>query len=949
MRNHLSGALALAMCASASASYAQDTAAPETGETADPAEESGAIVVTGSRVARTGFDNPTPTTVVSSEQIANSGLNDIGDILLQSPQISVGLGASNDTFQRDIGATFINLRGLGTNRTLVLVDGKRRVSGSRDGSQVDVSAIPAAMIESVEIITGGASAVYGADAVSGVVNIILKDDMEGLELAGRYGISSRGDAATYMLSAAGGGSFAGGRGSARFGVTYNKSETLRYVDRDYVYEDRATWVANPDNTGPDDGIADRIPASPFYSSTIAYDPGFVIDGQRYYYDDSTLIPQYATDCYGSVCTDGDYGYTGRERNLRNPRETLAAIAGIEYDVTDDITAFADFEFSFADTNTNGQSFFDSSLVLSRDNPFIPDEVAALMDANGMSTLTIGYEGEEIFGNKGYTNSRYTYTVSGGFRGGLTDRLDWEAFAQYGRRDQDYKIANTRIESRFFEAVDAVVDPTTGDVVCRSETAQAAGCVPINLFDGALTQEEKDYFQYTFQREVTNEQVLAGAQITGSLFDLPAGPLGIAVGAEYRKDKLSTLDDGLGARGLLYRTDNGGPAVNASTEVAEAFAELVAPVLRDSAVGSLDVEGAVRFSHYDTIGNTLAWKLGADWAPIEDIRFRVTRSRSVRAPNIVELFAPVTGGTLNITADPCDAASIDLAPNREANCRALGIPEGWTDPAAALALPTQLGGNPDLTEETSNSWTAGVVVSPLSGLRLSADWWSIKIDDAIQTIDGNSIVDNCVDSETLDNPFCELVTRGGFVGIDDPYVISQIDLRQVNVGALTARGIDFAASYSTYLDTISSDLGGRLTLRASVTYLDKLEELVDVDDPDSLLISDGEYGDPTWRGNGSIGYKDDGLSVFWNVRYVGSSKIDVQQTDEYYGGIEVDERFYHDVSVNYEFDSGLAIQAGVNNLFDEAPPVTPSTYTGAFDGSLFDNIGRFFFVGFSVGL
>lgn len=937
------------MLASASASYAQDAANPESGAVANPADEDNAIVVTGSRVARTGFENPTPTTVVSAEQIANSGLNDIGDILLQSPQISVGLGASNDTFERDIGATFVNLRGLGTNRTLVLVDGRRRVSGSRDGSQVDVSAIPASMIESVEIITGGASAVYGADAVSGVVNIILKDDMDGLTASGRYGLSSRGDADTYMLSLAGGGSFADGRGSARLGVTYNKSEMLKYTARDYVYEDRATWVANPANTGPDDGIADRIPASPFFSSNIAYDPSFVIGGQRYYYDDATLIPQYATNCYGTVCTDGDYGYTGRERNLRNPRETFAAIAGIEYEVSDAVTAFADFEFSFADTDTNGQSFFDSSLVLQRDNPFIPDEVAALMDANGLSTLTIGYEGEEIFGNKGYTNSRYTYSVSGGFRGALTDRLDWEAFAQYGRRDQDYKISNTRIESRFFEAVDAVVDPASGNVVCRSATAQAAGCVPIDLFSGALTDDELAYFQYTFLRNVTNEQVLAGAQITGSLFDLPAGPVGVAVGAEYRKDKLATLDDGLGARGLLYRTDNGGLSVNASTEVTEAFAEVVVPVLRDSFIGSLDVEGAARFSHYDTIGSTLAWKLGADWAPIDDLRFRVTRSRSVRAPNIVELFAPETGGTLNIAADPCDVSSISLAPNREANCRALGVPEGWVDPAAALALTTRLGGNPDLTEETSNSWTAGVVASPVAGLRLSADWWSIKIDDAIQTIDGNSIVDNCVDSDTLDNPFCALVTRGGFVGIDDPYVISQIDLRQVNVGALTARGIDFAASYSTYLDSISSGLDGRVMLRATVTYLDKLEELVDVDDPSSLLISDGEFGDPTWRGNGSIAYENGGLNVFWNIRYVGPSDIDVQRTDEYYGGIRVDERFYHDVSVSYEFDNDLTLQAGVNNLFDEAPPVTPSTYTGAFDGSLFDNIGRFFFVGFSLGL
>lgn len=906
------------------------------------------IVVTGSRVARTGFDNPTPTTVIGTEQIERTGLNDIGDILLQSPQISVGLGASNDTFQRDIGATFINLRGLGTNRTLVLVDGRRRVSGSREGSQVDVSSIPAAMVERVEIITGGASAVYGADAVSGVVNIILKDDYEGFNVTGRVGIADRGDAATYMVSASGGGKFADGKGSASVGMTYQKSDLLRYVDRDYAWGPGAlTFATNPANTGPNDGIPDRIVITNPHTIGNAYVPTFVIGGQRYFYDNG-LVPQPNTNCYGSVCSGGPYGYNNRERNLRNPREAFSAVAGVNYALTPGIEAFVDLEFAFSDTDTNGQSFFDSSLTLRRDNPTLPASVTALMDARSLTSLTIGYEGEDIFGNKRYTNSRYTYTAAAGLRGKLVDRFDWEAFYQYGRRDQDYKIANTRIESRFLEAVDVIADPVTGAPICRSASARAAGCAPVNLFNGMLSGADKSYFEYAFQRDVTNEQIVAGIQVTGPLFELPAGPLGVAVGAEYRKDKLHTIDDGLGARGLLYRTDNGGGSVDASTEVAEGFAELVVPLLKDFVLAkSLEIEGAARYSHYNTIGDTLAWKLGVEWAPIDPVRLRFTRSRSVRAPNIVELYSPDTLGTLNITADPCDAAEINLAPNREANCRALGIPVGWRDPAAALALRTALGGNPDLTEETSNSWTAGVVLSPLQGLRLSVDYWSIKIDDAIQTLDGNAIVEKCVDSATLANAFCPLVTRGNFVGLSDPYVISNIDLRQVNIGRLTARGIDVAANYTTALDGIKSGWGGRLGISATVTYLDKLEELVDAEDPDSLLIENGEFDDPTWRGTLNLSYSLGGLSTSWNMRYIGKSKIDVQQTSEYYGGVEVDERFYHDVFVSYKFDGGLTLQLGVNNLFDEHPPRTPSTYTGAFDGSLYDNVGRFFYVGFST--
>jgi len=941
VNNKLLSAVGLMALSLGSTARAQDLDAPGAAESQD------SIVVTGSRVARPEFDNPTPTTVIGQEQIERTGLNDIGDILLQTPQISVGLGASNDTFQRDIGATFINLRGLGTNRTLVLVDGRRRVSGSREGSQVDVSAIPASMIESVEIITGGASAVYGADAVSGVVNIKLRDDYEGLNVAGRVGISSRGDAETAMISTSGGGQFGNGKGSASFGLTYQKSKRLGYTDRDYTFGQGAlSFVTNPANTGPDDGIADRIVIREPHTIGSAFVPTFVVAGERYFYDDG-LVPQPNSDCYGTVCSGGPYGYNSRERALRNPRETFAAIANLDYELAPWVTGFVDFEFSFADSDTNGQSFFDSSLRLQRDNPTLPSEVTALMDANGLTALTVGYEGEDIFGNKEYTNSRYTYTAAAGLRGEIAGRFNWEAFYQYGRRDQDYKVGNTRIESRFFEALDAVRDPDTGETVCRSVTAQAAGCVPISIFGGRLTDEEMAYFQHTYQRDVTNEQMLAGFQLTGPIVELPAGPLGVAIGAEYRRDMLQTLDDGLGARGLLYRTDNGGAAVDASTEVSEAFAEIVVPVLKDFFLAdSLDVEGAVRFSHYDTIGSTWAWKLGADWAPIEDLRLRFTRSRSVRAPNIVELFSPDTLGTLNITADPCDVGEINLAPNREANCRALGIPVGWADPAYALALGTALGGNPDLSEETSDSWTAGFVVSPLPELRLSADYWSIKIEDAIQTLDGNSIVEKCVDSPTLDNAFCPLVTRGNFVGLSDPYVISEIDLRQVNIGRLTASGVDIAASYRTDLDSMIPSWGGRLYLSATVTYLEELEELVDVDDPTSLLIEDGESDDPTWKGTFNVSYNLDDLTASWTVRYIGGAEIDVQQSEEYYGGVEVDERFYNDIFVSYRFEDDMNVQLGINNLFDEHPPRTPSTYTGAFDGSLYDNVGTFFFAGFS---
>lgn len=908
------------------------------------------VVVTGSRIARGSFDTPTPTTTISSEQIQQTGLVDTGQIMMQNPQISVGLGATNDTFNRDLGSSFINLRGLGENRTLVLIDGRRRVSGSREGSQVDLASIPPGMIESIEIITGGASAVYGADAVSGVVNVKLKRDFEGLEASITSGLSQEGGAESYSANLLGGGFFAAGKGHASFGLSAQESKVLRYTDRDYAFgPDAVQFVNNPANTGPNDGIPDRLMIHDPHTIGSAYEPTFVIAGQRYLWDDGGLVTFDPSHCYNnaSACAGGPYGYNNRERTLRNPRTGVSAISNIRYEFTPSVTFLSGFDFSYARTATNGQSYFDTGMSLARANPTIPDEVAALMDANGLTRLTVGTVQEDRFGNKQYENTRYTFTVNLGFEGKLGERFDWQTFAQYGRRTQNYQISNTRIEARFFEALNAISDPVTGATVCASATARAAGCIPVDVFSGRpATAQEKAYWSYALNRKVENEQTLAGFQITGELLQLPAGPLSFAFGGEYRKDTLSASDDGLAARGELYRTDNGAQPVNASTDVTEAFVETVVPVLKDLPfVRMFEVEGAVRLSDYSSIGSTTAWKLGASWAPIEDVRFRVTRSESVRAPNIIELFGPESRGTLNITQDPCDVSSIALMPNREANCRALGVPAGWIDPAASLALLTVLGGNQNLTEETSESWTVGMVLTPsfLPRLRLSVDWWRIEIDDAIQTLDGNTIVDNCVDSPSLNNVFCPLVTRGNLIGINDPYAISRIDLRQVNVGQLSAEGVDVSVAYQFQLAELSSALNGSLDLRLSLVYLAELEELVDANDPTSLLIKDGEYKDPTWRGLLSLGYRLDKLSSTWSVRYVGSSVLDAQRSREF-NVYDVPSKFYHDLFVGYALFENTDLSFSVNNVMNQKPPQIPSLNAGAGDASLYDNIGRYFVLG-----
>ena len=917
---------------------------------AEAANEVEEIVVTGSRVTRSGFDTPTPVAVLSQEVIERSGMVDLGEVIRQAPQIGIGLGSNNDTFERDIGSSYVDLRSLGISRTLVLVDGRRRVAGSRAGSQVDLSAIPAGLVERVEVITGGASAVYGADAVSGVVNIITKKDVDGLIIDAQLAETERGDGELNSLSIAGGGEIAGGAGSFSFGVVAQETGVIRNVDRSYTWRPNGNlWrVPNPANTGPSDGIPDNVDFADLLIPSIPFDPTIVVGGQRYIVENGAVRLPNNENCNPIVtvfCQGGSDGYDSSDRNLRTPKDVFSGMANMRLEVAPDVDFTASLHVAHSETKTNGQSFFDGGLVFTRDNPTLPSEVTALMDANGLTSLSVGIVQNQTLGTKELENRRFTFTSSVGLEGRISDRFDWELFYQYGRRDQNYSIGNTRIESRFFEAIDVISDPVTGDPVCRSDAARAAGCVPLDIWSGLVSDADKAYFEYQMNRNVVTEQNIAGFQIVGDLFELPAGNMTVAGGAEYREDSLRGADDGLAARGELYRTDNGGGAVEGEVSVAEVFVEAVAPIASDlPGIHDLALEGAVRFSDYDTIGSTTAWKTGLSWAPVDSVRFRGTVSRSVRAPNLFELFAPGTRGTLNLDFDPCDVNFIDDNPNRTANCRAVGIPDGWIDPVSFAALTTVLGGNPNLDEEESDSWTVGLVFDSLlvDGLRIAVDYWNIEITGAVETIDGDTLVQRCYDSDSPDNVFCQSVTRGGFVGVSDPFAISQIDLRQINIGSLNAAGIDFAVNYVVPRQI----LGGDVSFALSGVYLEEFEQQADASDSGSLIIRDGEVTHPTWRGNYDITYDRDRWQGRWRGRYIGSV-MNVggnQQSSELFETNTASSKVYHDLFVGYEATESLSLRFGVNNVFDTRAPRTWFTYSGTFDAALHDNAGRSFFAG-----
>lgn len=912
------------------------------------------IIVTGSRIARDGFTTPTPVTVVDAAVIETSGFVNIDDILQRVPAVGVGLGSANTLRQDDAGAAFVNLRGLGTNRSLTVVNGRRRVSGSRASSAVDLNTIPASMIERVEVISGGASAIYGADAVSGVVNVITKTDFDGLELAARGGVSQRGGGANYSLSAHGGTRFAEDRGSINVGVTYAQTFELLATERDFGQ----TWVltlGNPDNTGPADGIVDIITIPDFQSTYLTDDVNFFVDDTAFIYTADGL-----DTVTGDLIRGGELGFQdgGNAVNqvdffqLRIPQDTVSIRGDLTYRLTDGVSVFAEAEFSTTDSSTNTQYYrFDQRGFwlngnggprIQRDNLFLPAEVAALMDAEGLTELAVRKRFRDELGALRNIHDRTTYTVVSGLKGAFANGWQWQAFYQYGAYDDSIRNTNLFIASNFLAAVDVIADPATGQPVCRDAAARAHGCVPYNLFQrGPLTQDQRDYMVHTRLQRVENTQRMFGAELTGEVVMLPAGAVSFAAGVERRKETLQTQDDGLSLNGEVSFLGLASPRqpVDEDFSVTEGFVEVLVPVLRDIAlVEALEVEGAVRLSDYDTIGTATAWKAGLNWSVSEDVRLRFTRSRNVRAPNLIELFGPSNLTNRNFI-DPCDITRIAETPNREANCRAFGIPEGFVDSFALTEVFE--GGNPELTEETSNSLTVGAVITPrwIAGLSLSIDYWAIRIDDAISRFGAEEVADRCFDAASIDNVFCDLITLG------DDFNLDRIQIIDINVSELRTSGIDLAASYAFDAAAL-----GRFGIDLIGTYLIEKEQLVVPDDPNTLVVEDGEYTDPTLRLNVTLSYLRGGWTVNLINRYISGSDIDRQASAERYDISEVGARVYTDLLVGYDIDERVSVFAGINNLLDKDPPYSAFTYTGGQNfvsggsATLYDNIGRFFHFG-----
>jgi outer membrane receptor protein involved in Fe transport len=821
-------ALSLASAASAQTVPAQneqppaggDTPGNETPDASDEVTRTGDspedIVVTGTRIVRSGFSSPTPLNVVSLEEIQNSSpTNNIADFVNQLPALSGSTRPSNSRLSLSSGTAGINalnLRNLGEIRTLVLLDGRRSV-GSTVTGLVDINTFPQALVRSVEIVTGGASATYGSDAVAGVVNFILDDEFQGLKLQADSGITTRGDGFNYSFSAAAGTGFADGRGHVLLNAEYANREGIFQVDREWNQRGFRT-ISNPAFTNTN-GMPQNLVR--FMTGTSNALPGSIINASTggtanrlrgIYFGRGGSVNQfnYGTINSSTLTTGGDWELADNSRRigLDAAEERWGVFGRVSFELADWIEVYGEASYNWQETLFNAGPQLTTSLTLQRDNAFLIQTLGPER-LQGINTVTIGTTAVDLpFRKSNNERDVQRYVLGGGGEFQLFgNEANWSAYGQYGETNTREQLIDIMRPTRINAASDSVFAQAgnpggfaPGTIVCRINVDRLANgqpntanddpnCVPLNrLGIGVASQAAIDYVLGDPFREQKLKQIVAGVNLSLTPFATWAGDVSVAVGAEYRKEKVS------GSVPIEFQTGfsvgNFLPTFG-SYNVKEAYLETVVPL-----GFGLEFNGAVRATDYSTSGYVTTWKVGATWEPIEDIRLRATRSRDIRAPNLNELFQAGTSRT--------DTVDNPFTPE-------LGD---------RLTFRETTTGNLNLRPEKADSFNAGVVVQPrfLRGFSASADYFEIKLKDAIGQFFAQDIVNRCFEGR---QEFCDAFGP-------DPLGQRDIFVRAspFNFSQQTVRGIDFEASYRLPLERVFGDSQGAFSFRGLATrYIDNI--------------------------------------------------------------------------------------------------------------------------------
>ena len=873
-----------------------------------PAEMS-EVIVTATRIARSGFSAPTPTTQIGSEDLQKAGVTNVADQLNKVPSFRATTTPSTTSHaSQNAGGNFLDLRGLGPNRTLVLVDGRRHVPTTSSGL-VDINVIPTALIDRVDVVTGGASAAWGSDAVSGVVNLIFKRNLEGLQGEVQVGQTQRGDGEEFRASLAGGTSFAGGRGHFMAAGEYADSKGIG-SNRDWFKKHYAT-IANPayaaGNGQPQNLILPNVTVSTAtLGGLITAGP---LKGLQFLPGGATSQFRYGTNIGSQYMTDGDGSYPGDLINLVTPLQRTSLFTRTTFDFTDKTQGFLEASVAHSRTDFNLSASYDlGSITINKDNAFLPSSVRDLMTANNITSFKMGRINPDIAYNV-VDDANLTARLATGLKGSLGD-WDWNASAELGRTRYSARVFNNRINTAFNQSVDAVVGPN-GQPMCRSTlTSPIDGCVPINLFgEGAPSAAAIDYVTGTQTLLSHIDERAAQANIQGKPFSTWAGEVSLATGLEYRRESVKQMVDA-GSQAGIFALGNP-KAMRGHYDVTEAYAETIVPLAADLPfIKNLDLNAAARITDYSTSGTVWTWKAGLSYAVNDEWRLRATRSRDIRAPNLSELYSAYIL-TFSTVTDP------------------------RTGVQTTVAQPQV--GNPDLQPETGDTITAGVVYEPtwLSGLHMSLDYYDIKLKGAIATLSAQNIINRC-EAGTTD--LCQFITRdssGGLVSV----VRTNINLSQ-----LQTSGVDAEISYRAPLERFVA-LPGSIDLRLLTSYVDQFV----TNDGITSINTGGVTGNggPHWRGMVSATYTNGPLQLYVEGRYTGPGLYDINLS---YNNNHVDSQTLVNTSVQYTLlDEGsrqLQVFGAVNNLFDADPPVAPFNFIfgSPASASVSDVMGRRYSVG-----
>ncbi|MEG3181171.1 TonB-dependent receptor domain-containing protein [Sphingomonas sp. LT1P40] len=966
-------------------------------QAAQSAEVEQDVVVTGSRIRSPTLTSPSPIQVVTAQDIENKGAIDIQEVLQQNPAFGPpGASRTTSTFGTGPGRATVDLRGLGASRTLVLIDGRRTVAGSPGSSIVDLAMIPSSFVERVDVLTGGASAVYGSDAIAGVVNFIYKKNFEGFRASIQSGISERGDDDNYSANATFGRNFANGDGNMMVYVGWQREGAILNTAREFSAFDY-TSLGTTQRVGTP-SAANLVAAQnlfvPLYApSNVGPGGVFSIAGAG----NRIINPDGSVRAYDATRDGFNRAAFGA---IASPVERLTFAVRTNYDVSDSVNVFFEGTYNRVDTkgyleasplrtdgalgafnapgNANGyfniehRVFGPGGVTTIVRNPFVSDAVYnAANDRTGDGLKDVSFLLRTTMfgdGTRAVTTQRDNFRIALGTDVDLGGGWNLDAYYSYGSTRSDTTMTGLANLYNVANAVQVVSDiydvnrnGSTTDAICLDANARANGCVPFNPFGlnangtSKISQEAINYVKASYQAHAFQDMHAAALNLSGTLFQLPGGPVQLAAGLEYREEASRDTFDPLtnqARNGYTQATDTVG-----SFSVKEAYAEVVVPLLTNQPFfHNLTLRGAARVSDYSTVGTFYAYNGGVEWSPVPDIRFRGVYAHAVRAPNIGELFEAPQQGIISIT-DPCQGVTLASTSATAVNCRA--APGVLTNIQAngsfTLTVPDQQGvgsltaSNPNIQEETATTYTAGVVINPVSidalrGLTFTADYFNIKLKDAISRISQATVLNKCY-VQGVDE-FCQFVTRRSTAnGAFSAGSVEQVVRALVNSGGSKTEGLDFTLSYT--METF----GGRANFQTSWTHLLAKGNTPLAGDPYDNSM--GELGTPKDAASASISWDNDTVGFTVSGEYIGKTYLDYENFQTRYvladGSLPdkelfaIDSIIYTDAQVRFKVMDTMQFFVGVKNLFDVERPPLYTGVAGNVNGS-FDPIGRRFYAG-----